>query len=227
MTASTRVRTLLLLGGNEWQQGAAAADSWWLARASRKVVTVVTTAAQDIPQTQVAWAAAHFEGLGGAVEGCQIQTQADARDPGLLEQLKGAAAIYLCGGDPAAAGGVLAGSPAGAALQSAYRAGVPLAGSSAGAMILADDYLRPGASFALGGGLRLVQQVVVPHWNSAEGRWAEVAHELAREHEVVGIDESTGLCWDGGKWVVRGPGRVVLLTATGEAEVGGAAPPRP
>jgi cyanophycinase len=227
MENSTARRTLMLLGGNEWRPGSEAADSWWLSRATRPRVTVVTSAAQDIPDTQVSWAAAYFGELGGTVEGCQIQTLEDAADPRLLEQLTGAASIYLCGGDPAAAQRVLVGTPASTALRAAYRGGVPLAGSSAGAMVLSQACLVPRQDFALREGLGLFGAVVVPHWSGASRRWTEMATKLGREREVIAIDESTGVCWDGLAWAVRGPGRGVVVTGSGELEVGEGSPAPP
>jgi cyanophycinase len=222
------LRTLLLLGGNEWRPGSEPADSWWLARAARPEVTVVTSAAQDIPETVVRWAAAYFGQLGATVRGCFIQTRADAGDPELLAQLAGASAIYLCGGDPGAAQAVLVASAAAEALRAAFLAGVPLAGSSAGAMVLGGGCLVPGRGFGLRPGLELAPAlVVVPHWNSVGRRWRQVALELSREHQVVAIDESTGICWDGEGWRVRGQGRAVLLTRRGELEVDGATFPHP
>lgn len=208
-------RTLLLLGGNEWRSGSELADSWWLGRAAEPRVTVLTSAAQDIPATQVDWAAAYFGALGGTVEGCLIQTRADAADPRLLEQLAGAAAVYLCGGDPASAQRVLVDTPAAELLRAAYRGGVPVAGSSAGAMVLSKACLIPSQDFALGVGLGFFGAVVVPHWSGAGPRWTELAGRLGREREVVGIDESTGVCWDGRRWAVRGPGRAVVVTRSG------------
>jgi cyanophycinase len=219
MNPASRVRTLLLLGGGEWQRPAEEPDSWWLARAARPEVTVVTSAAQDIPATQVGWAAAHFGEMGARVDGCQIQTRKDASDARFLQQLRNAAAIYLCGGDPGAAREVLIDSSAAEILIAAYRAGVPLAGSSAGAMILGDHCLVPGQDFGLRRGLGLVPAVVVPHWSGAGARWRQVAERLARDHQVIAIDESTGICWDGATWTVRGPGRAVLVTPTGEQEM--------
>ncbi|MGH7642730.1 MAG: Type 1 glutamine amidotransferase-like domain-containing protein [Candidatus Dormibacteria bacterium] len=220
-------RTLMLLGGNEWRPGSESADSWWLARASEPRVTVLTSAAQDIPDTQVKWAADHFSGLAGQVEGCQIQTPADAADPHLLEQLARAASIYLCGGDPAAAQRVLVGTPAAAALRKAYQEGVPLAGSSAGAMVLSQACLLPSRDFAVSEGVGLFGAVIVPHWSGASRRWKRLASQLGREREVVAIDESTGLCWDGVSWKVRGPGRAVVIGRSGELQVGEGRPAPP
>ncbi len=204
-------RTLLLLGGREWHPECRPADGWWLARARRPLVAVLTSAAQDIPETAVEWARAHFATLGAELVGCFIQTPAQARDPELVGQLASAPAIYLCGGDPAAAQRVLAGSPAARALRSAYRKGTPVAGSSAGAMVLAEACLAPARGFSLSPGLGLAPGVVVPHWQSASQRWREQARELSREHLVLAIDECTGLCWDGSRWSVRGPGGVEMM----------------
>ena len=227
MDNSTARRTLMLLGGNEWRSGSEAADSWWLARATRSRVTVVTSAAQDIPDTQVSWATSYFEKLGGTVEGCQIQTRQDAADPRRLEQLARAASIYLCGGDPAAAQQVLVGTPAAEALWAAYRAGVPVAGSSAGAMVLSQRCLLPGQDLTLGDGLGLFAAVVVPHWSGAGRKWTTMASKLGRHREVIAIDESTGLCWDGVAWTVRGPGRAVVVTPSGELAAGEGRPAPP
>jgi cyanophycinase-like exopeptidase len=158
--------------------------------------------------------------MGARVEGCQIQTRKDASDPRFLQQLRNAASIYLCGGDPGAAREVLVDSPAADVLSSAYRAGIPLAGSSAGAMVLGTECLLPGQDFCLRPGLGLIPAVVVPHWSGAGASWRQVAERLAREHQVIAIDESTGLCWDGLAWAARGPGRAVLVTSTGEEEMG-------
>lgn len=223
----TSLRTLMLLGGNEWRSGSEVADSWWLSRAARARVTVVTSAAQDIPETQVSWADRYFGQLGASVEGCLIQTRRDAADPARLEQLKDASAIYLCGGDPGAAQDVLWDSPAAEALRAAYRAGVPLAGSSAGAMVLGEECLVPGQDFALRRALGLVAAVVIPHWTGASRGWVQVASRLGREREVIAIDESTGICWDGSAWTVRGPGRAAVIGPAGELEVGEGRPSPP
>jgi cyanophycinase len=227
MRPAGTVRTLLLLGGGEWHHAADEPDRWWLARAPRPQVTVVTSAAQDIPETQVGWAAAHFGEMGAGVEGCQIQTREDAHDPGLLGQLQHAASIYLCGGDPGAAQQVLVDSPAAEVLIAAYRAGIPVAGSSAGAMVLGRDCLVPGQNFGLSIGLGLLAAVVVPHWSDAGTRWRQVVEHLAGDHQVIAIDESTGVCWDGLAWTTRGPGRAVLVTPSGEQEVGEGQPRPP
>jgi cyanophycinase len=223
-----RPRTLMLVGGDEWRSGAEAADTWWVGRASAPTVTVLTSAAQDHPGRAVDWARRYFEKLGAEVRPCLIQTEADAADPGRLEELRTSHGIYLCGGDPGAARQVLAGSPAEAVLLELFRAGVPIAGSSAGAMVIAGSCLVPADGMVLRPGLGLLPgALVLPHWNSAGRSWRLRAAELASELELLAIDERTGLCWDGSKWQVRGAGSAWVLGPTGELGIGGGRPSPP
>ncbi len=221
-------RTLVLVGGGEWTPGCEQIDIWWSSRAEHEVVTVLTTAAQDGPGRALGRAEGYFDSLGCAVEACEIQTDQDAEDPRWLTVLGRAAAIFLCGGDPGAARRVLVGSPAGALLADRYRAGVPLIGSSAGAMVLAEACLLPSQRFAVDSGLGIVPHgLVVPHWNQAGAEWRQRALELVDEYEVLALDERTGLCWDGSAWSVRGAGAAHVLTSAGEIVAGGGTPSPP
>jgi cyanophycinase len=218
----------MLVGGDEWRSGAEAADSWWLGRASEAIVTVLTSAAQDHPGRAVEWARRYFEKLGAGVHPCLIQTAADAADPGRLEELRASQALYLCGGDPGAARQVLSASPAEAVVLELYRAGVPIAGSSAGAMVLAGSCLVPSDGMVLRPGLGLLPgALVLPHWNSAGRSWRRRAAELASQLELLAIDERTGLCWDGDEWQVRGAGSARVLAPAGELGIGGGRPAPP
>ncbi len=222
---------LLLLGGGEWQPGTEAADAWWLTHADRPVVTVVTTAAQDGPERALAVAARHYAALGATVLGCRIQTPADASDPARLAELERAAAIYLCGGDPGAARRVLVGSPAAAGLARAA-ARIPIAGSSAGAMVLAGVCLLPGRGTAAPGLGYLPGTAVAPHWDQADDRWRRrVARLVGGGVACLGIDERTGLGWDRGGWRVLGPGGAEVLpaaaAAAGRPDLPGTAPVLP
>lgn len=221
-------RTLVLIGGSEWMPGCEALDLWWGSRAARKAVTVVTTAAQDGPERAMRRAEGYFSSIGFAADHCRIQTAKDAEDPRLLGVLSQATAIFLCGGDPSAARRVLVGSPAGRLLLDRYREGVPLVGSSAGAMVLAGACLVPSQHFAVQPGLGIVPRVlVVPHWNSAGAEWRRRVHELVDQYEVLAVDELTGVCWDGTSWSVLGAGSACVATSTAELVAGGGIPSPP
>jgi cyanophycinase len=221
-------RTLVLQGGNEWRPGCEAIDGWWLERAAQAVVTVLTTAAQDGPERPLSWARGYFQRWGCQVEGCLIQRRSDARDQGLLGQLRSSSAVFLCGGDPIAARRILVGSPAHDAILELFRAGVPVVGSSAGAMVLGGLCLEPAADFQLRPGLGLLPgAVVVPHWNAAGPDWIARAGRLAQEALVLALDEMTGICWDGTSWQTLGSGGAVSITGDGERRLSGAAVPAP
>lgn len=223
-----QARSLVLLGGNEWRPGCEAADRWWIERGQVEVVTVLTTAAQDGPERPLSWARSYFQPLGVEVRGCLIQTPADAAADGLVRQLRSSAALFLCGGDPGAARRILVGSPAQEAIAGLFRRGVPVVGSSAGAMVLVGECLEPASGLQLRPGIGLVPgAVVVPHWNTAGPRWRARAAELAEQMTVLALDEMTAACWDGGVWRTLGPGRASVLTADGERSLSGRSLPAP
>lgn len=218
----------MLMGGDEWRPGAEKADGWWLGRSSVATVTVLTSAAQDHPGRAVDWARGYFAKLGAGVRACMIQTAADATEPSHLEELRASSSVYLCGGDPGAARLVLSGTPASAVLLELFRAGVPIAGSSAGAMALAGSCLVPAEGMAVRPGLGLLPRaLVLPHWNSARRPWRERAVELASEFELLAIDERTGLCWDGACWQVLGAGSARVIGPAGELAIDGTRPSPP
>lgn len=223
-----RERTLVLEGGNEWRPGCEVADRWWVARQGGAEATILTTAAQDGPERAVRWASSYFRGLGVAVRACPIQTVADASDPQLLRILAESGSVFICGGDPAAARDVLVGSPAGSMLLELYRRGVPLIGSSAGAMVLGARCLLPRLGFATLPGLGLLPNgVVVPHWNAAGASWRENAMKLVAQLEVLAVDEGTAAAWDGRSWQTLGAGRALVLSSAGELAVQGRLPSPP
>jgi len=221
-------RTLVLEGGNEWRPGCEAADRWWAGRQRGAEVTILTTAAQDGPGRAVQWAARYFRQLGMAVRACRVQTAADAADPLLLHTLAVSGSVFICGGDPGAAREVLVGSSAASVLLELYRKGVPIIGSSAGAMILGGQCLVPGLDFKALPGLGLLPHaVVVPHWNNASASWREHGMALAPELEPLAIDECTAAAWDGASWRTLGPGRAVVLCPAGELPIQGSVPSPP
>ncbi len=218
--------TLMLVGGSEFLPGGEAADSWWLARARSPRVTLLPTANRDHPEAAVNLARSYFATIGAELEPCWLLRPADAARPALLAQLEGAGAVYLAGGDPGWLLEVLLGSPAAECLGTLFRRGVPLAGSSAGAMALVEHCLLPGDGFRTRPGLGLVAGVALaPHWDTWGGSWRGRLSGLGLP--VLAVDERTGVCWDGTSWTVRGAGGARLITAEGERglDAGGLAAP--
>jgi cyanophycinase len=215
-------QALLLEGGNEFRGAMEEADRAALRAAGPGPVLIVpAAAAAEGGQTQagrngVRW----FEGLGaidvrstGWVDG-NSQEAAEVAASVAASRL-----IFLTGGSPRYLADALRNSPVWHAVLSALEAGGVLAGSSAGAMVLCEVYYDPSAA-RLQPGLSLVPGVcILPHHDTFGRGWAPHIARLAKRILPVGIDEGTGMMNDGpdGLWTVYGKGAVTLHGPGGEA----------
>lgn len=210
-----------LVGGNEFTQPARPLDARLLERSGGDEVLVVpTAAARHHPEMAVETAAWHFGKIGGRVEGVMILDRAAASDPRLVDRLAAARFVYLSGGDPPVVADVLRGTPAWEAILAANAAGGVLAGSSAGAMVLGPHMLAPMWEEPVEGLGLLPDVVVVPHFDRLDAARREAYVDRALRVlpgfadgavRVVGAYECTG--------VVLGPGGTVDVLGGGAAVV--------
>ena len=120
--------------------------------------------------------------------------------------------IYMLGGFPHYLAQTLMGSLSWGAILAANRNGAVIAGSSAGAMVLCDQYYDT-ASKMVEKGLNLVPGAcVLPHHNTFGQGWASQLAQRLPEILLIGIDEETGMINDGpqGQWQIYGKGSVTL-----------------
>jgi cyanophycinase len=123
----------------------------------------------------------------------RVVDSSSAVDPAAVKRLAHADLIHLPGGDPDLVPGTLAGSPALAAIEQAWRRGAVIAGASAGAMGLAEWTWTPGGGIR---GLGLVRGLaVVPHYDDIRRTaWQETLDGLAPGGiGYLGLDERTGV----------------------------------
>jgi cyanophycinase len=94
----------------------------------------------------------------------------------------------------------------------AYQAGAVIAGSSAGAMVLCDNYYNPPADEVVAGLGLISPACVLPHHNTFGRQWASRLAQRLPHSILLGIDEQTGMLDDGpnGAWRVYGRGVVTL-----------------
>ncbi|MGH2768654.1 MAG: cyanophycinase [Actinomycetota bacterium] len=188
------------------------------------VTMLPTAAAHQRPEKAVATARRHFQSLGASLDAVMVLEREDAEDPSLGARLGRASFVYLCGGDPRHLAAVLAGTPVWEAILEANAAGGVLAGSSAGAMVLC-AWMAPPGSAGLERGLGLLPDlVVIPHHDTTDKSHRAYLQEVGRpELSFVGIDEATGLVLDGGRRRVLGAGTVTVYRE-GKAAWTGRAP---
>jgi cyanophycinase len=212
---------LVLNGGDEFRPGNEPQDRELVSAArSGPAYIVPTAAARQRPDLAVATARRWFSALGLEVEELPIYARRDATSPELAARAARAGLFYLTGGDPGPVPRVLAGSAVWLAMLDAWEAGAPLAGSSAGAMALAEKTLvmarwphhtERRAVPALG---LVPGTAVIPHHERFGPRWK--VDDLPSSVAVLGIDERTAALWDGSGWRALGEGGVTVVEGAGQ-----------
>ena len=196
-----------------------------------RVVFVPTAAARGFPDRAAANGRSAVErraaecGWTVSVAVARVVDAASAADPELVARIAAADLIHLPGGDPDLVPGLLAETPALAALRSAWEGGAVLAGASAGAMGLAEWTWTPGGGVH---GLGLVGGVaVVPHYDDIRRTsWQATLDRLAPGGlGYLGLDERTGVIRRcdgvGGGWLVAGAGAAWWFGRDGAAPLVG------
>lgn len=190
-------------------------------------VAIVPTAAGlegDVPLDWIARGIAHFAALGCDAFGVPILDRAGAEDPAHAAKLAGANLIYLSGGNPRHLTDALRETPAWAAIRAAFAGGATLAGSSAGAMALAELVVSPrSAEPSWQPALGLVPGIgVLPHFDRFGGaRTGPLSAIAPAGLTILGIDEDTIVMLADGTATVLGA-RTVTVLRDGEATIFGA-----
>ncbi len=207
--------TILLAGGGEFKGQMAQPDreAIEMAGGPNASIRIVPTAAapgnnhERAGRNGIDW----FESLGATdVTSLPIIDSASADDPAISEELLEARLIYLLGGSPRYLAETLSGSRSWRSILSALQTGAVLAGSSAGAMVICDDYFDPGASRVLEG-LRILERIcILPHHDTFGKTWASPLTKLLPNSVLAGIDEETAVVCDqaDGHGRVLGKGRL-------------------
>lgn len=210
--------SLVLEGGAEFGGRMADVDRQALALAGgvqAPVVILPTAAAPDHNHQHAGNNGLHwFRGLGATnVSLAMVIDQASANDPEIALAVRTARLIYLLGGFPAYLEQSLRASSVWTAALEAYQSGAVIAGSSAGAMVLCEDYFDPGTGQTRPGLGMLPRMCVIPHHNTFGQQWAGKLRELLPQSILLGIAEQTGIVSQAGRsdsWTVHGGGKVTV-----------------
>lgn len=221
---------LLVIGGAEDKLGKRTILKEFVDRAGgdRARIAVVPTAS-SLGEEIVEVYTALFDRLGAAeAYGVRPETRADASDPALLEDLERATGIFLTGGNQLKLSTVIAGTPFGQAVIDARARGVTIAGTSAGASIQSSHMVAfgPGGSTPkqrmtqVAAGLGLVENCVIDQHFAQRNRYGRLLMIVSQSPQLLGmgIDEDTAalISHRGGGEVlsVVGRGSVTLFDGT-------------
>ena len=209
-------RRILLVGGEEFRPASVGMDRHILQLTGKdapRVAIIPTAAAYENPQLAAANGIRHFSGLGADAYGVEVIQRADAENPRMAAQLDGADVIYFTGGSPEHLYSALAGSPLLDAVIAANNAGVILAGSSAGAMVLGAVMRRPSSGSPVSPALNVVRNVMtLPHHERSDPE-ATLAQLAGREYvglTVLGIDGGSGMLLEPDGATSLGSGNVTV-----------------
>jgi cyanophycinase len=171
------------------------------------------------PPAAMRLARSYFGGLGVEAVEVPLLKRGDTAKGGVLELLGEAEVAYLLGGDPGHLRDTMVESASWTVMSERARRGeLAVAGSSAGAMVLCELLLlrsrnpsptQRHAREALG---VVPETVLIPHLNSVREGWLAAARREAPQMRVLGLDECTGVVFDG-TWRAHGPGEVRVWEA--------------
>ncbi|HEU4324015.1 MAG TPA: cyanophycinase [Roseiflexaceae bacterium] len=197
--------TLLLIGGAEDKVGSRTILNRFVrlagGPAARIAIIATASAYYDwVGQRYIAL----FRSLGAAqAELVQLRDRHDAMHGEALRQLDSATGIFITGGDQLKLTAVLGGTPVSRRIRERSRAGVAVAGTSAGASVASEHMMAYGVSGApprrsmmqFAPGLGLIGGVVIDQHFGARGRTGRLMTAVAHNPDLLGIglDEDTAV----------------------------------
>lgn len=176
-----------------------------------RVLILPTAAALEDPERAARNGVAYFEGLGASAGASVLLARGDAQDAGLVAPLKEADLVYFAGGSPGHLLQTLRGTLAWRLITERHGNGLAIAGSSAGAMALAERMC--GSDDTWRDALALIPGIaILPHFERQRAeRIAALRATLDKRLVLLGIDSATACVNTGGAaWRVLGAGRVSL-----------------
>jgi cyanophycinase len=230
-----------LLGSGEYTSAMNTTDQRLLATiapAETVRIALFATASALEPGSPERWNSMgqrHFEALGAQATPIWLHERTQAFDTEIKRQINSHSMAYFSGGSPDHVVEVLHDTPAWQYIRQRWQDSMPIAGCSAGAMMLGGYTLsvraiRNGEPPRWRKALGLVEHLaILPHFDRMRGFMSAAVFEqslaaVPGELYLVGIDEDTALLWlstgDGqGHWEVSGRQTVTLFDSHGQPTV--------
>lgn len=174
-----------------------------LAGGKDAVIGVITTATEYPGEAGDQYRLLFLDLGAKQVEILFIVKRDDASDPRILDQLALCSGIFFTGGDQLRITSILGGSKIDEAIRQAYRRGVVIAGTSAGASVMSNTMIVEGddvdtakkCTLNMAHGMGLLEEVVIDQHFAQRGRINRLLTAVAQNPYVlgVGIDEDTAI----------------------------------
>lgn len=207
---------LLIIGGGAIPESVDQAFVWRLANHPPERTVVILAAAAAEPQRT---SQAIFDRLQAASVNPQRIVVGDSDTKRLIEQLRSACAVWICGGRQSRLAKAYPGDEVAAELRALLQRDGTIAGTSAGAAIMTKVmFSGDGKGPQLAAGWHLLPGAIVdPHfWQRDRADRADRLRSAVALHPDrfgVGIDEATGVLVQGRELMVLGRGSVTIMVA--------------
>lgn len=187
---------------------------------------VVLTVATDYPEEVGKEYAAVFRDLDVTdIQVVDVSRRADASRPEALEALGQATGVFFTGGDQLHVTSLIGGSPMYQCLKRRHAEGLVVAGTSAGAAMMANSMIIRGESetsprfgaVRMGAGMDFLPGTVIDTHFLQRGRIGRLIAAVAHyPHDMgLGVDENTALIVTDGHFEVMGAGAVTVVDGGG------------
>ncbi len=216
---------LIVIGGAEDKKGACTILGEFVRiSGGAKARLVVLTVASEHPREVGAEYLEVFQRLSAKqVHVLDIREREQAHAAELVDALANATGVFFTGGDQLRVTSLLGGTPADQMLHRRHEEGLVLAGTSAGAAMMASTMIVQGHSEAtprlgivrIGPGMEFMHGTIIDQHFAQRGRGGRLLTALAQyPHQLgLGIDEDTALILVGEEFEVIGSGAVVIFDA--------------
>lgn len=212
---------LALVGSGEYLPAMESIDRALIHRLGEpaRVACLATAAGKEGAQRIAYWSRlgiGHFTRLGAIVDTPLVIDRTSANDRTMASEVAGANFVYLSGGRPDYLWATLEGSRVWEAILSVVAHGGLLAGCSAGAMVMGEDFFGfPGRK--TGSGL-LPGVTIIPHYDEIPRSFIPLVRLLAGQRlAMLGIEGATALVESDGQFEVLGRGGVTIWDKGGRS----------
>ncbi|WP_027483354.1 cyanophycinase [Deinococcus pimensis] len=220
---------LVIIGGHEAKEGRREVLRE-VARHARGGKLVIATVASHEPEGYFEGYQQGFDGLGvGELVELYVQERPEASSPEKLALFDGAAGVFFTGGDQLRITSQIGDTPVEARVREVLAAGGVIAGTSAGASVMCETMLVKGTSdesyhvgdLRMAPGLGLIGGVIIDQHFAERGRIGRLLGAVAHNPRAlgIGIDEDTAIVVRGApgeqRFTVVGSGAVYVADGAG------------